>query len=134
MRVRGALGLIAGAMMILGGAAHSFLGWPGLGARLAAVPVSPDLVLVVRVAWHFGGLGMLVFGVVAVAQAVHRLRGLDVWALPGQAIAAAYLGFGLWALVVSDFNLFFMVFVVPGTLLAISALPWGGRRGGSPRS
>jgi len=38
------------------------------------------------------------------------------------AIAAGYLGFGAWALLASDLNPFFLVFIVPGVLLALSAI------------
>jgi hypothetical protein len=123
MRARAILGLVAGAMLILSSAAHSVLGWKGLGGELAAAQVPPDLLLGVKIGWQFGGVAMLVLGVVVVAQATRRLRGQVVWTLPEIVIAAAYLGFGTWALVASDFNPFFAVFIVPGALLALSALP-----------
>ncbi len=127
MRVRGVLGLVAGAILILSSGAHSFLGWSGLRGRLTAAQVPPDLLLGVEVGWQFGGVAILAFGVIVVAQAVRRLRGETVWALPERTIALAYLGFGIWALAISDMNPFFLVFIVPGILLAISALPWGRR-------
>jgi hypothetical protein len=122
MKRRGVLGLVAGVMLILSSAAHSILGWKGLGGELAAAQVPPDLLLGVKVGWQFGGVAMLAFGVVVVGQALRRLRGEEASSLPELTIAAAYLGFGAWALLASDMNPFFMVFIVPGVLLALSAI------------
>jgi len=122
MKRRGVLGLVAGVMLILSSAAHSILGWKGLGGELSAAHVPPDLLLGVKVGWQFGGVAMLVLGVVVVGQALRRLRGQEASALPEIAIAAGYLGFGAWALLASDLNPFFLVFIVPGVLLALSAI------------
>ena len=38
-------------------------------------------------------------------------------------VGLAYAAFGVWALAISGMNPFFLIFVVPGILLAIAA--WG---------
>jgi hypothetical protein len=128
VRTRAVLGLIAGALLILSSAAHSFLGWKGLRDQLAAAQAPPDLVLVLKIGWQFGGVAMLAFGIIVVALFARRFRGGSISVLPAVVIAAAYLAFGAWALLASDFNLFFLVFIVPGALLALASLQPGGDR------
>ena len=118
---RAVLGLVVGASQILSAAAHSLLGWPGLKQELAAAGVPSDLERGVEIGWHFGGVAMLAFGLVVIGVFARRLRGQAVSTLPAALIACAYLGFGAWALWRSDFEPFFLVFVVPGALLAIAA-------------
>jgi hypothetical protein len=120
-RARAVLGLVAGASQILSSAAHSLLGWSGLKQELAAANVPPELERGVEIGWHFGGVAMLAFGIVAVAVFARRLCGQAVSTLPVAVIACAYLAFGAWALWRSDLSPFFMVFVVPGVLLALAA-------------
>jgi uncharacterized membrane protein YhaH (DUF805 family) len=120
-RVRTVLGLIAGAMLVLGSAAHSFLGWPALQGRLAAAQAPSDLVLGLKIGWLFGGVSILAFGVIVLAIFSKRFRGKSASTLPALVIAAAYLGFGFWALVASRFDPFFLVFIVPGFLLAAAS-------------
>jgi len=129
MRTRAVLGLIAGAILILSSAAHSFLGWNGLHDQLVAAQAPPDLVLGLKLGWQFGGVAILAFGIIVVALFARRFRGGSVSVLPAVVIAAAYLAFGAWALLASNFNLFFfLVFIVPGALLAVaSSTPGGGR-------
>ncbi len=118
---RAVLGLVVGVSQILSAAAHSLLGWPGLEQELAAASVPPALARGVEIGWQFGGAAMLAFGLVVIGVFARRLRGLQVSTLPAALIACAYLAFGAWALWRSDFEPFFMVFVVPGALLAIAA-------------
>jgi hypothetical protein len=119
-RGRAVLGLIAGGMLILSSAAHSLLGWPALSAQLAAAPVPADLLLGVQIGWQFAGVAMLAFGIVVVALFAKRLRGENASTGPAAVVAATYLAFGCWALVASRFEPFFLVFIVPGVLLALA--------------
>lgn len=120
-RTRSVLGVIAGALLILSSGAHSLLGWEALRAQLAATNAPADLVQGLKMGWLFGGVAMLAFGIMVLAIFVKRLRGDAVSALPGAVIAVAYLAFGAWALVASNFDPFFFVFIVPGVLLALAA-------------
>lgn len=120
-RARAVLGIVVGASQILSAAAHSLLGWPGLQQELAAASVPPAVERGVEIGWHFGGVAMLGFGLVVISVFARRLRGEAASTLAPALIACAYLAFGAWALWRSDFEPFFMVFVVPEALLAIAA-------------
>lgn len=51
-----------------------------------------------------------------------RARGLIATAVPAWTVAGSYLLFGAAALVVSGFDPFFFVFLVPGALVLVGAL------------
>ena len=119
-RVRAVLGLVASLILILSSAAHSFLGWEQLRGKLVAARVPADLVFGLKVGWMFGGVAMLAFGLILLTLFVKRLRGESVSSLAAVVIAAAYLGFGAWALVASGFDPFFFIFIVPGILLLVA--------------
>ncbi len=120
-RTRAIIGLVGGGMQILSSAAHSLLGGPALLKELAPFHVGADLERGVTVGWHFGGACMLAFGVIAVATFARRLRGQPASLLPVLVIACTYLAFAAWALAISRFDPFFLVFVVPGALLLVAA-------------
>ena len=130
-RTRTVLGLVAGAFLLLSAAAHSLLGWNQLQGELAKANVPADLAFGLKVGWQFGGVAMVVLGVIVLHLFLRRLRGEDVSTLPGLVIAVAYLTFGGWALAASEMEPFFFVFVVPGVLLLIAS--WHGT-GTSTRS
>jgi hypothetical protein len=76
------------------------------------------------IGWHFAGVAMLTFGAMVVAAFIQVLRGRAVSLAPAMLIATVYLAFGAWALLVSG-DPFFLVFVVPGVLLASGCLIGG---------
>jgi hypothetical protein len=115
------LGLIAGIVLILSSAAHSLLGWPQVRTELAAANVPADLAFGLKAGWLFGGVAMLALGIITTAFFAGRLRGDAVSSLVPGVIAAVYVVFGGWALVANGFNPFFLVFVVPGILIALAA-------------
>ena len=117
--LRAPIGLIAGVLLVLSSAAHSLLGWKQLGAALAAAGAPADLVTGLSIGWHFAGVAMLVFGCIVIATFLDVRRRRPVSLRPVALIAAAYLLFGVWALGVSDLNPFFLVFVIPGIMLAL---------------
>jgi hypothetical protein len=123
-RLRAPLGLLAGVLLIVSSAAHSLLGWRQLGIALAATQAPADLVTGLSIGWHFAGLAMFAFGCIALVTFADALRGRPVSFRPAAIIALVYLLFGVWALKVSDVNPFFLVFIVPGLLLA--AASWRG--------
>lgn len=81
-RVRTVLGLIAGAILVLSSAAHSFLGWKALQARLVTAQAPSDLIQGLAIGWHFAGAAMLAFGIIVLAIFAKRLRGEVVSSLP----------------------------------------------------
>jgi len=122
-RVRNVLGLIAAIIILLSSGAHSFLGWKALGAQLAATNAPGDLVNGLRIGWQFGGAAMLGFGLIVAMIFVHRLRGDGVPTFFALIVGVLYVAFGAWALVVSDFEPFFAIFIVPGVMLLFAAWP-----------
>ena len=116
-RVRAALGIVAGACLVLSGLAHSLLGWPQLRRQLVAATAPPDLVLGVQVGWEFGGVAMLAFGIITMVLFAKRFRGEAASVFPAVVVAIAYSAFGIAALYVSGFQPFYLAFIVPAILL-----------------
>jgi uncharacterized membrane protein YhaH (DUF805 family) len=115
--MRAGLGVAAGIILLLSSAAHTLLGWPGLRSQLAAIAAPPDLVLGLTIGWYFGGLAMLVFGVIVTTLFVRRFRGERVPAFAALAIGVPYLLFGVWGLAATRDPFFFAIFVVPAVLI-----------------
>jgi hypothetical protein len=123
-RPRVALGIFVGALIVASSAAHSLLGWREFGARLAATQAPADLIIGLKIGWHFAGVAMFTFGTVVIWTFENYLRGRPVSLRPAQIIGLVYLAFGLWALAVSRFDPFFFIFIVPGlTLVAVAWWP-----------
>ncbi len=120
-KVRNVLGLIAGAILVLGSGAHSILGWRAMSEQLAGTNAPADLVTGLKIGWMFGGPVMLVLGIITIATFLKRFRGEPASTFAPALIAAAYLAFGAWAAVESNFDPFFFTFIVPGVLLALAA-------------
>ena len=70
--------------------------------------------------WNFGGVAMLAMGLIAILHFTERARGEKVSRTPVRVIACAYVAFGSVAILVTG-DLFFLVFVVPGVLLAAAS-------------
>jgi hypothetical protein len=121
-RFRLILGLVAGAVMIASSAVHSIFGWRALAGALADAHVPGELVAALGLGWRFGGAAMLAFGVIVVALFTHRLKGSSVTLRPAIVIGLTYVAFGAWALAVSRFDPFFLIFVVPGAVVLTAAL------------
>lgn len=120
-RLRDGLGIAAGVMMVLSSAAHSLLGWTALGEQLRATHAPADLVRGLAIGWHFAGAAMLTFGCMVVLLFARRWRGTPQPTAPAGFIAVLYLASGATALVATSFDPFFMVFIIPGLLLAAAA-------------
>ncbi len=118
---RAIAGLAAGILMIASAAAHSLLGWKALAAELTAAGATGDLVRNLAMGWHFGGVAMLVFGLLALELFLPAWRGGVVATAPARLVGAAYALFGVVAMAMSDWNPFFLVFFVPGALLVFAA-------------
>jgi hypothetical protein len=121
-RTRSILGIIAGVMMILSAGAHSLLGWPQLRASLAQANAPDELVQGLAAGWHFGGAAMLALAGIVLWVFVRRFRGRAAPLTPPAIVAATYLAFGGAALAVTR-DPFFLVFIVPGLLLAAASFP-----------
>ena len=108
--------------MIVSAAAHSLLGWKELKGALGSTQVPADLIQALGLGWHFAGVAMLAFGTIVVALFAQRLLGRTAPLMPANVIAAAYVAYGVGALLVTRFDPFFLVFVVPGIMLSIASV------------
>ena len=127
-RLPRALTLVAAVIVILSSGAHSLLGWPGLRTQLAATNAPAALVDGLAMGWHFGGLMMLVIGLVVLWLV--RLSGdgtTRVW-LPLFVIGLAYELFAIGCAVLLGFDPFLFIFLIPGSLLSCAAAMLMNRR------
>ena len=115
-------------MLVLSSAAHALLGWPSLRGELVAAHTPDELIRGLSLGWHFGGAAMLALGITVLVIFGGRLRGATTALWPAAVVAILYVAFGAYALVASQFELFFLlVFVVPGLLLGMASWTRSGR-------
>jgi hypothetical protein len=118
------LGYRAGAILVLSSAAHLLMmGWPGIRAELARSAATPDLVAGVQMAWYFGGMAMLVFGVIVVALFRAAQQGRGVPAAVVAAIGCGYLAFGAIEFIITGYQPFTVIFMLPAALLLAASAP-----------
>lgn len=129
MRFRNILGLIAALFVLLSAAAHGALGWPAMMAELAKTNMPSELAHGLQVGWLFGSACMVMFGVLLTRLFIRRLRGDAESAVPARIVGGGYVLFGTWALVTSNFDPFYAVFVVPGVLLLVTSQTSNGATG-----
>jgi hypothetical protein len=114
-KVRVGLALTGAGLMAASGIVHSLVGWPALRRTLSET--TPAAVIEgLAVPWHFAGVAMIVFGVLAaidVALARRTQRSAPVSTFVG----AAYVLFGLAGLVAIKPDATFALFIVPGLLV-----------------
>jgi len=122
-QVRRVIGIVVGVLIVLSAVAHSALGGATIRASLAAAGVPEDLLQGALVGWHFGGAAMFAFGAIVLHTFARRREAGGVSLVPARIVAMTYLLFGAAALVVSEFDPFFLVFIAPGALLALAAFP-----------
>lgn len=115
-RIRTALGIAGGVILVLSAVAHAFLGWPAMAAALAEVGAGADLVGALAVGWYFGSTAMLVFGLIVLRIALRAGERCAV-----RFIAFGYLVFGVAAFLVRDLNPHFLLFIGTGLVLALFA-------------
>ncbi len=125
MKARLLVGVSAGVVLLLGGLAHGFFGWPPLRSALVAAGVDPQVVGALAVGWYFGSAAMLAFGVVLLQSAWRVHRGNQTAADPARTVAITYVVFGAVAFVARDFNPHFLFFVLTGLLVGVFAF-WPG--------
>jgi hypothetical protein len=98
-------------------------GVAGIRAELARSAATPDLVAGVQMAWYFGGMAMLVFGVIVVAlfRAAQQGRGVPVAVVA--AIGCGYLAFGAIEFIITGYQPFTVIFMLPAALLLAASAP-----------
>ena len=121
-KFRSILGLVAGIVLLVSSAAHTFLGWKGLSEELTKVNAPRDLSLGVQAGWVFAGTAMFVFGCLVIPLFAAALKGRAVSLRPALLIGVFYVSYGAWALTLSDYDPFFFIFLIPGALLVVGSL------------
>lgn len=119
-RGRVVAGVAAGVWLLLSAAAHSLLGWKALTAELAKAGVPAELERSLAIGWHFGGVAMLAFGGIVLTGLVSARRGKAGALAAPRLVGWTCLAFGLGAMAATGGNLFFLVFILPGALLAVA--------------
>ncbi len=114
------LGLAIGAVLILSALAHSFIGGPDLRSQLELAATSLQLIRGVMLGWNFGGMAMVVFGVIVSSIFWNAWQAKPVSLLPARVIGIAYLVFGILAIAFVERNPFYAAFVLPGLLLLLA--------------
>ena len=121
------LGIVGGVLMIASGAMHSLMGWTELN-KSAGTKVPQEFVAGLAVPWHYTGLGMVVFGVLAIWFFVQRLRRIAVPAFPAMLVGLFYCAFALIGFLFIKPDPFFAMFGIPGTLVLLGVYGGGEKR------
>jgi len=116
-RTRLILGFVAGVLLLLSACAHSLLGWKSLSGRLAENQIPADLIQALAIGWHFGGVSMVGFGAIVILSFARYRKDQGASLAPVTIIALTYLAFGAFALVATQFDPFFLIFIIPGLML-----------------
>jgi hypothetical protein len=101
---------------------HSVVGWKVLSGKIEKAEVPAALVRSLALGWHWGGAAMFGFGCIVLYLFARFLKDRSTSLRPALVIAVLYIVFGAWAIATSH-DFFFLVFVIPGLLLAIAS--WG---------
>jgi hypothetical protein len=120
------LGLIAAAMLVASGLVHSLLGWTSVRKELGSLPVPPGFTDGLAVPWHFAGMSMVTFGVIA---AIALLRARRTAGVPLDAVVLIglfYTLFGLLGALLIKVDPTFAMFIGPGVMLLVAAVRRGG--------
>lgn len=120
-RARVFIGLIGSVLMLVSCIPHSLLGWPSQRQVLERSNVPADTILGLSLGWHFGGLAIAVFGLIASISFVQVLRGHAPHMRATTIIGAAYAAFGVWGWWLTR-EPFALVFIVPGLLVLVGSL------------
>jgi hypothetical protein len=120
-RPRVIVGLIGAVLMLGSCIPHSVLGWPAQRQVLVRSGVPAETMLGLSIGWYFGGVAIAVFGVIAALSFLQVLRGHAPHMRATSIIGLAYMGFGIWAWLVTRES-FALVFIVPGLLVLTGSL------------
>lgn len=116
--------MVAGLLILAGGLAHTFLGWPALRAEMTAQSVTPHLMRGAGIGWIFGGTAMDVLGVLTIMSGSMLRAGVAAGRMVGAVIGGFYLLFGAGASFVVFPEAHFLTFVAVGALLLGASLAW----------
>lgn len=117
--IASALYLIAGILIALGGAGHSFGAVGQVHAAFAQVPIDPHVARLVLAVWHFAGAAMVALGALVVHGWWKVRRGGSIDSGVPVVLGLFYVGYGLGALAWMR-EPFWSIFVVYGLLAGVS--------------
>jgi len=120
-RLRRVAGFVVGVFLMVSGAGHGLLAWPGLEKELVQGQAVPNLRQALEIGWRFGGAAMFAFGAIVLGSFSGAERDRSSSFKPALAIGLLYVLFGGWALAISGLKPFFLVFLVPGIVLVLPA-------------
>jgi len=118
MNPRAILGMVAGVLSLVSSAAHAWAGWPPFHHALHDSGVAGDVIAGLRVAWYFGSVAMLTFGILTLLAAIRVLRDQPITFEAVQIVGIAYFLFGMAALLAQTLNIHFLLFIVTGLVTA----------------
>jgi hypothetical protein len=122
-KLRTALGLLGGILIIAAGFIHSPMGWPEMLKTFAKTNTPADVLQGLAISWHFTGLSMITFGAIISALFLARFRGRPAATGAPLALACVYLAFGIWVMAFVAANAFFFVIFILPPLLVLAGLP-----------
>jgi hypothetical protein len=113
---------MAGGLMIASGTLHSVAGWPALVKTLAVSHVPSDVVAGLAVPWHFTGIAMAAFGVVAIWTFLTAWRSAPVPLMPVRISAVAHLACAAYVGAFVKLDLVVALLAVPGLMVLGAAV------------
>ncbi len=116
--------LAAGVLILVGGLAHTFVGWPALRAEMTAQNVTQEVIRPAGIGWMFGGAAMDLLGILTLVSYSMLRSGLAAGRTVAVLIGGFYALFGVGAWAVIFPRAHFVPFVVVGVLLLVAAAAW----------
>jgi hypothetical protein len=122
--MRSALVLVGGAILVLSFFAHAIFGWKAVGGALRAAGTPGELMTDVAAVWFLSNTAMAAFGLVTIVSGLRLRRGDRSGVAALRILGVAYALYGAAAFVLTGYNPhFFLLFVLPGCLLAVPTFP-----------
>lgn len=119
-RPRTVLLALASVGMALSALPHAFGAWPHFRQTLETAGVEPRASGAIGAAWAFGTVMMLVCAAVVAGQARRAARGDPLVASALRPIGLGWLGYGLAAFALRDFNTHYLGFVACGAAVSVA--------------
>ncbi|GDX82861.1 hypothetical protein LBMAG42_46720 [Deltaproteobacteria bacterium] len=114
---------LCAALLALSAFGHSVIGWSVLAPEVKAAGADDEMLTTLAISWRLGGAAMLIFSALVVDTLRRHRRDARVSLAPLVIIGAGYCLYGAWAFVTSGMEpFFFVLFVVPGAVLAASGI------------
>jgi len=116
--------LVAGVLILVGGLAHTFVGWPALRAEMTAQNVTQEVIRPAGIGWIFGGTAMDLLGILTLVSYSMLRSGVAGGRTVAALIGGFYALFGVGASAVIFPRAHFVPFVVVSAMLVGAAAAW----------